>query len=342
MRLAHHQLAADAIVGTFNKTRGMPFHGPTSVFGWNTTSGTAVDLRSTSLTNVDVLLRTSAAASALDQDASNSAADFYTSNKSDGTNVYGLSFSNATLANVLFTDGRTLNDVTNVTLTNANATESDNPLNASNLGANSLLVGGYFNATLTNGTNVKGNLLNSSLVKATGTNSSDFVEFLLETGWYPLLVAEEFATENSFLVVAGESVFTDYKNMYGLLFEKAGTPHEGIEVVDNLLVHHFTTVSSSTKSTTSLVIQRETNVETETETETGTETKTQNETVQVNSTLTESVTKTEAGPTETATTTEAGSTETVTTTVASFTVLAAIVGIVTISVIGLYAKRRRS
>ena len=54
-----------------------PFHGPTSVFGWDYANSTGVDLRNTTLPNVNVIVNSSAAATALDQDTSITVADFY-------------------------------------------------------------------------------------------------------------------------------------------------------------------------------------------------------------------------------------------------------------------------
>ena len=54
-----------------------PFHGPTSVFGWDYTNNKGVDLRNTTLTGVDVIVNSSKAAEALDQDISLTAYDFY-------------------------------------------------------------------------------------------------------------------------------------------------------------------------------------------------------------------------------------------------------------------------
>ena len=321
-----------------NFTAGMPFHGPTSVFGWN--DGKAVDLRNTTLADVDVIVNASSYSKALDQDSSATGYDFHTSNKSFGISVFGLSFSNITVKDVFFTDGRIVNAVlTNGTLTNANATNSFNPLDASAVDLNDLLVNGYLNGTFANGTRVTGNFLNATVVLSSGMNTSEYIEYNFNTGNYPLLVTEEYPAYTGTLAVAGESIFSDYKNMYGLTFEKSGEPHAGMEVLDRLIAFHYTTVAGTSKSVAQLVVQRETNTETttETNTETATVNKTATETTTVNKTETATVTN---SVTNSITTTAAGSV--VTTTVSSsFALFATLISIVVIGFTGFFIRHKK-
>jgi hypothetical protein len=110
-----------------------PFHGPAPIYA--NVSGTATDLRNTAVTNVEVVISTSATAISLDQDTSLSAGDFY----------YGT----------------------------------------------------------------------------TG-------------GKYPLLVVEDM-TAGKKVVVSGETIFCDYKFMYGDQWENSALPHEGKALVDNTI-----------------------------------------------------------------------------------------------------------
>ncbi len=56
-----------------------------------------------------------------------------------------------------------------------------------------------------------------------------------KTGSYPMLVAQ-FFDNNNMLVVSGESIFADYKNMYGLTTEHGGD-HDGKTLVDNIITY---------------------------------------------------------------------------------------------------------
>ena len=328
----------DYVFNDVNFTAGMPFHGPTSVFGWS--GGKAVDLRNTTLSWVDVIVNASGYSNALDQDSSATGYDFHTSNKSFGISVYGLSFSNITIKNVNFTDGRTYTSLPlNGTLTNANATDSFSPLATGAFDVYDVLVNGYFNGTFANGTEIRGNFLNASIVLSSGMNTSEYIEYNFNTGNYPLLVTEEFYGYNSTLAVAGESIFSDYKNMYGLTFEKSGEPHAGMEVLDRLIAFHFTSVAETARDTAQLVFQRETNTETETVTETTTVTSSVTETATETATVTATATAT-ATVTNTVTTTAAGSVTT-TTVGTSFALFATLISVAVIGFTGLFIRHKR-
>lgn len=63
------------------------------------------------------------------------------------------------------------------------------------------------------------------------------------TGNYPLMAVEKMDT--SLVVLTGESIFTNYKNMYGYTFEKSGLPHAGKAIVDNTISYYFDSIFKS-------------------------------------------------------------------------------------------------
>lgn len=127
-------------VGVGNFT--MPFHGPTSVY--YVKDGAPADLREADLENVEVVVKSSPNATAIDQDLSAGPGDYYAS------------------------------------------------------------------------INAKGNL--------------------------PLLAVEKMDT--NYVVVSGEGVFRDYKNMYGNALEKSGEFHYGSFVVDEIISYVFEALST--------------------------------------------------------------------------------------------------
>ena len=66
---------------------------------------------------------------------------------------------------------------------------------------------------------------------------NDFYAQSNTTGHYPMLVTD--MASNSMVVVSAESVFTDYKNMYGHNDENGGDAHQGGMVVDRLISYYF-------------------------------------------------------------------------------------------------------
>ena len=128
----------------------MVFHGPTSIIYTDDSDASYKDLRNATLTDVDVLINSSAFAEALDQDVSVGDDDYYA----------------------------------------------------------------YLDVTL--------------------------------NGSYPMLVVDHNANglgiNDSLLVVSGERVFSDYKNMYGTTKEKNADWHDGANIVDRIVFDFFANV----------------------------------------------------------------------------------------------------
>lgn len=102
------------------------------------------------------------------------------------------------------------------------------------------------NATLLAGENI---LVNSSaaataLDQDTAVGPDDFYAYSTVSGNYPMLVADTGAVTNSVIVVSGERIFSDYKNMYGDSLEKDQTHHNGSTVVDRLMDYFFVQYAS--------------------------------------------------------------------------------------------------
>lgn len=146
-------------------------------------------------------------------------------------------------------------------------------------------------------------------------------------GSFPMLVVDwdangdgTTATTDSVLVVSGERVYSDYKNMYGTVLEKNRSHHSGSAIVDAIMNYYFVV----SEGRAGVVLHNKYNTLTETVTNTETETE-----AAVTETETETETQAAVTNTETETTTETESP------VNMITVLFAI------SVTALYFRRRK-
>ncbi len=76
--------------------------------------------------------------------------------------------------------------------------------------------------------------------------TGDFYASINATGDLPLLAVE--TIDNNVVVVSGESVFKDYKNMYGNSLEKSGEFHYGSIVVDTIISYVFENIATQSKA----------------------------------------------------------------------------------------------
>ncbi|MCH8907895.1 MAG: hypothetical protein IH840_12475 [Candidatus Heimdallarchaeota archaeon] len=119
-------------------------------------------------------------------------------------------------------------------------------------------------------------------------------------GSFPMLVVDWAAgSSDSVLVLSGERVFSDYKNMYGTIREKSRGLHQGSAVVDAIVNYYFVTM----KGGAGVLVHNKYNTLTDTVTNTETETETETEAA-ITNTETETVITTAAGSVVTETTTE--------------------------------------
>jgi hypothetical protein len=78
-------------------------------------------------------------------------------------------------------------------------------------------------------------------------SAEDFYSGESTTGSYPLLAVEEMSN-GGIIIASGEAILSDYKNMYGDVWEQSALPHEGKEISDNLLTWALPASSSGDDS----------------------------------------------------------------------------------------------
>ncbi len=82
--------------------------------------------------------------------------------------------------------------------------------------------------------------------------TGDFYASINASGNLPLLAVETMG--NNVVVVSGEGVFRDYKNMYGNALEKSGEFHYGSIAVDTIINYVFENIATQNKASVSFFV----------------------------------------------------------------------------------------